>query len=375
MGDRNVFKIATIVAVFVILFLAQRAFGGREKVGPPAAGDNDDQLVRHAQALLHEGRRVFRYDTFGDEAYWGDALQLHRAIEGVSPRTALAFGLKVDVDALPQPLANQWRAGRVDLDAPATTIALLELDAVVGIKGFFGSNGRLNSVGLQCAFCHSTVDDSLAPGIGHRLDGWANRDLNVGSIVALAPNLRPIAELLQVDVPQVESILAGWGPGRFDPRLDKDGKGTLIPPAFGLAGLGSMPYRNACVAAQTGSWKTRSTPDRVSSTLAALHAYQLFLPAPKPPPSSFDARAADRGKVLFENAARCASCHDSHAPAEIGAYPAAPLAGTWTHQKGGFYRDGRFATLDDVVAHYDALFNLGLTAQEKKDLAEYVLSL
>jgi hypothetical protein len=282
------------------------------------------------------------------------------------------------------------------------------------------------------------VDDSLAPGVGHRLDGWANRDLNVGAIVALAPNLQPIAELLQVDVPTVKTVLASWGPGRFDALLDKDGKafrpdgaqaGTLIPPAFGLAGInlhtwtgfGSVPYWNAYVAvtemhgsgtfidarlgnaaqypvaARTGSWNSRGAPDRVSPKLAALHAYQLSLPAPKPPPGSFDAQAAVRGKILFENKARCASCHvpplftepghNLHAPAEIGvdafqadrspthAYRTAPLAGTWTHQKGGFYHDGRFATLDDVVDHYDALFNLGLTTQEKKDLEEYVLSL
>ncbi len=408
---------------------------------------DDNQVRRPAPTTLEEGRRIFRYDTFGDEAYWGDALQLHKAIAGarlggvgggVSPKTALAVGLKVDADALPAALQNQLRSGKVDLDDPATTLALLKLDAVVGVTGHLSADGRLTSVGLQCAFCHSTVDNSLAPGIGHRLDGWANRDLNVGAIVALAPNLQPIADLLQVDVPTVKTVLASWGPGRFDAVLDKDGKafrpdgkqaGTLIPPAFGLAGInlhtwtgfGSVPYWNAYVAAtemhgsgtyfdarlsdagqypvaaRTGSWNTRGTPDLVSSKLAALHMYQLSLPAPKPLTGSFDAQAAGRGKTLFEGNARCASCHvpplftepgqNLHAPADIGidsfqadrspthAYRTAPLAGLWTHQTGGFYHDGRFATLDAVIDHYDSLFDLHLTDREKKDLKEYLLSL
>jgi len=443
----KVLKYVALVASFVgLLVLAQATFGSRGRRGPPAA-DPDDQVRQHAQAMLEEGQRVFRYDTFGDEAFWGGALQLNKAIAGerfggvgagVSPKTALSVGLKVDVDALPPPLQNQLRAGKVDLDDPATTLALLELDAVVGVTGHLDSEGNLESIGLQCAFCHSTVDDSLAPGIGHRLDGWANRDLDVGAIIALAPNLEPIADVLQVDVPTVKTVLASWGPGRFDALLDKDGKafrpdgkqaGTLIPPAFGLAGInlhtwtgfGSVTYWNAYVAAtemhgsgtffderlkdpvqypvaaRSGSWNTRGTPDLVSSKLAALHVYQLALPAPKPPPGSFDAQAAGRGKTLFEGKARCVSCHvpplftepghNLHAPSEIGidsfqadrspthAYRTAPLAGLWTHQKGGFYHDGRFATLDEVVDHYDSFFTLGLTNQEKKDLNEYLLSL
>src|SRR5262245_3237885 len=347
-------------------------------LGSAAAGAALVSPLVLAEASLDAGRRIFRYDTFGDEAYWGEVLQLHKAIEGerhggigpgVSPRTALAVGLKVDVDALPPQLKNRLRAGRVNLDDPATTLALLDLDAVVGVTGHLKRDGSLESIGIQCAFCHSTVDDSFAPGIGHRLDGWANRDLNVGAIVALSPNLQPIADLLQVDVPTVKTVLASWGPGRFDAELDKDGKafrpdggqaGTLIPPAFGLAGVnlhtwtgfGSVPYWNAYVAvtemhgsgtfyderlgdaaqypvaARTGSWDTRGEPDLVSPRLAALHAYQLSLPAPKPPPGSFDARAAERGRSLFENQARCASCHvpplftepghNLHAPPEIG---------------------------------------------------------
>jgi len=446
MGTQRVFTYRTLVSSFLCLFVLAQGTSGSGEPGPPAA--NADKKARQdAQAMLAEGRRIFRFDTFGDEAFWGDALQLHRAIEGerlggvgagVSPKTALSVGLKVDVDALPSPLQNQLRAGRVNLDDPATTLALLKLNAVVGVTGHLNSDGSLRSIGLQCAFCHSTVDNSFAPGIGHRLDGWANRDLDVGAIIALAPNLEPIADLLQVDVPTVKTVLASWGPGRFDALLDKDGKafrpdgkqaGTLIPPAFGLAGInlhtwtgfGSVAYWNAYVAvtemhgsctffderlndpeqypvaARTGSWNTRGTPDMVSSKLAALHAYQLALPAPKPAPGSFNAQAAGRGKTLFEGKAQCASCHvpplftepghNLHAPSEIGidsfqadrspthAYRTAPLAGLWTHQKGGFYHDGRFATLDAVVDHYDSHFDLDLTSQQKEDLKEYLLSL
>jgi hypothetical protein len=429
-----------------LLAVAQLPLGGRDRPDPQAESLGNP-VRSHTQSMIDEGRRIFRYDTFGDEAYWGGTLQLHKAIEGerfggvgggVSPRTALSVGLKVDVDALPPSLQNRLRAGRVNLDDPATTLALLSLDAVVGVTGHLDTDGSLRSIGLQCAFCHSTVDDSFAPGIGHRLDGWANRDLNVGAIVALAPNLQPIADLLQVDVPTVKAVLASWGPGRFDAVLDKDGKafrpdggqaGTLIPPAFGLAGVnlhtwtgfGSVPYWNAYVAAtemhgsgtffderlgdpaqypvaaRTGSWNTRGTPDLVSPRLAALHAYQLSLPAPAPPAGSFDVDAARRGKALFADKANCASCHvpplftepghNLHAPAEIGidsfqaerspthAYRTAPLAGLWTRQKGGFYHDGRFATLGDVIDHYDSFFDLRLTDQEKLDLREYLLSL
>ncbi|MDQ3820201.1 MAG: hypothetical protein M3362_21325, partial [Acidobacteriota bacterium] len=224
--------------------------------------------------MLEEGRRTFRNDTFGDKAFWGDTIQLHKAIEGsalggvgpgVSPRTALAVGLKVDLDALPQPLVNRIRRGEINLDDPATTLALLKLDAVVGVKGNFDDGGKLSSVGISCALCHSTVDDSFAPGIGRRLDGWANRDLNVGAIVALAPNLKPVADLLGTDEATVRQVLNSWGPGKFDAELFLDGKAfrpdgksaaTLIPPAFGLAGVnmhtwtgwGSVTHWNAFVA-------------------------------------------------------------------------------------------------------------------------------
>jgi hypothetical protein len=409
--------------------------------------ENDRQIARHAQRMLEEGRRIFRFDTFGSEAFFGDALQLHKAIAGaknggvgagVSPKTALAVGLKVDADALPDELKAQLKAGKVDLGDPATTLALLKLNAVVGVTGLFDEAGRIRSMGIQCAFCHSSVDNSFAPGIGKRLDGWANRDLNVGAIVSLAPNLKPFTDLLGVDEATVKKVLASWGPGRYDAVLDKDGKafrpdggqaGTLIPPAFGLAGVnlhtwtgfGSVPYWNAYVAvtqmhgsgtffdsrfndkdqypvsAKTGSGNTRGTPDLVTSKLAALHFYQLAIPAPTPPRGSFDKAAALRGKEVFNGRAQCSSCHvpplftepghNLHSPAELGIdsfqadrspthrYRTAPLAGLWTHSRGGFYHDGRFATLPEVIEHYNRNFRLGLTDQEKVELIEYLKSL
>jgi cytochrome c553 len=321
------------------------------------------------------------------------------------------------------------------------TLALLKLDAVVGVKATLSKDGNsIKSMGITCALCHSDVDDSFAPGIGHRLDGWPNRDLNVGLIVSLAPNLQPIADLLQVDVPTVKTVLTSWGPGRYDAWLDKDGKafrpdggqaGTLIPPAYGLAGVnlhtwtgsGSVPYWNAYVAAtqmrgtevtfydprlgdpeqypvaaRSGSWNTRGTdPETASAKLDALHYYQISIPAPEPPEGSFDEAAAARGEALFAGKAQCATCHVPplytepghaiHTPEEMGidsfqadrsptrGYRTAPLAGLWAHQTGGFYHDGRFATLDDVINHYDQHFHLNLTDAEKRDLVQFLLSL
>jgi len=406
-----------------------------------------DVTLENARQMVEDGRRTFRFDTFGSEAFWGDALKLHEAIAGaknggvgggVSPKTALAVGLKVDSEALPASLVEQIKRGAVNLDDPATTVALLKLDSVVGVKGFFDGRGTLRSLGLTCAFCHSTVDDSFTAGIGRRRDGWAPRDLNVGMIVSLAPNLQPFADLLKVDVPTVKKVLTSWGPGKFDAELDKDGKAfrpdgkpaaTLIPPAFGLAGVnlhtwtgfGSVTYWNAYVAAtemhgsgtffderlkdpqqfpvaaRSGSWNTRGTPDNVTAKLAALHFYQLAIPAPKAPEGSYDTAAAARGGVLFNGKAKCATCHvpplftepgnNLHAPAEIGvdsfqadrspthAYRTAPLKGLWTHRKGGFYHDGRFADLRDVVQHYDRHFGLNLSGGEVNDLVEYLKSL
>jgi len=323
----------------------------------------------------------------------------------------------------------------VDLDDPATTIALLGMNAVVGVTAFANPDGSVKSIGIQCAFCHSTVDDSFAPGIGKRLDGWANRDLDVGAIVSLSPNLTPFTDLLGVDVETVRKVLASWGPGRYDAFLNKDGKafrpyneqaGTLIPPAFGLAGVdlatstgsGSVTYWNAYVgvtqmhglgtyfdarfgneaqypvSARSGAWNTREKPDRVTPKLAALHFYQLSIPAPKSPAGSYDQAAFERGKRVFDGPANCAACHvpplftepghNLHSASEIGIdgfqadrapthmYRTAPLAGLWTHQKGGFYHDGRFATLEELVDHYDGHFKLGLGGQEKNDLVEYL---
>ena len=213
---------------------------------PPSQSGSNAEINRHALAMIDEGRKIFRYDTFGSEVFWGDTLQLHKAIAGeknggigpgVSPKTALSVGLKVDADALPSALKKQLAAGKVNLDDPATTIALLKLNAVVGVTAFTNPDGSVKGMGIQCSFCHSTVDDSFAPGIGRRLDGWPNRDLNVGAIVSLAPNLKPFTDLLGVDTDTVKKVLATWGPGRFDAELNKDGNalrsdgkqaGTLI---------------------------------------------------------------------------------------------------------------------------------------------------
>jgi hypothetical protein len=407
----------------------------------------DDQINVNMERMIEEGRETFRNDTFGDEAFWSDALQLHKAIAGaalggvgagVSPKTALAVGLKVDSETLPNSLVKNLRKGRVNLDDPATTLALLKLDAVVGVKGSFNQDGSLRAVGISCALCHTTVDDSFAPGIGKRLDGWANRDLNVGAVVGLAPNLKPVADLLEVDEATVRAALQSWGPGKFDAELFLDGKAfrpdgksaaTLIPPAFGLAGVnlhtwtgwGGVTHWNAFVAnlemhgkgafydprlndakkfpiaAKNGFGNVRATPDLITSKLAALHFYQLAIPAPTPPEGSFDKAAAARGQAIFNGKAQCATCHvppiftepgwNMHKASEIGiddfqakrspdeAYRTSPLKGLWTHQKGGFYHDGRFATLRDVVNHYNEFFKLSLAEQEKVDLVEYLKSL
>ncbi len=398
-------------------------------------------------SLVRQGKQTFRFDTFGDQAFWGGTLHLNQAIAGaknggvgpgLSPKAALAVGLKVDVDALPTSVRQGILNGTVNLDDPATTLALLKLNAVVGVKGFFDSNGNLTSVGIECALCHSTVDNSLAPGIGHRLDGWANRDLNVGAIIGRAPNLQPIATLLHTDVATVLKVLNAWGPGKFDAELLLDGKGfqpdgrssaALIPPAFGLAGInlhtytgwGSIPYWNAFVAvlemhgqgtffdprldnatqfpiaAENHFGHVVANPDLVTPALPGLQAYELSLRAPAPPAGSFDPAAAARGKALFDGPAECSTCHvppiftqpgwNLVPPSAVGIdsfdadrspthmYRTTPLAGLWTHQKGGFYHDGRFPTLLAVVQHYNEVFHLGLTPGEENDLVQYLLSI
>src|SRR5215472_2220516 len=446
MTKKTLILLLVVGSIVVLLtFESQRRVAAQNEAENESVVDRS--IDNHARQFLAQGRQTFRFDTFSDEAFWGDTLKLHQAIEGaklggvgpgVSPATALGVGLKVDVDALPLTLITALQKGQVNLNDPATTLPLLKLNSVVGLTGYFNDQGTLRGVGIQCALCHSTVDNSLAPGIGHRLDGWANRDLNVGAIISLAPDLTHFTDLLGVDANTVRTVLASWGPGCFDAELTKDGKAlradgkracTLIPPAFGLAGVnlhtwtgfGSVPYWNAYVgvtemggsgtffdarlsdptqyplAVKDGSFNVRPASDLVTLKLGALHFYQLAIPAPKPPQGSFDATAAERGKDIFDGQGKCSTCHvpplfsepgnNLHAPSEIGVdsfqadrspthmYRTSPLKGLWTHTKGGFFHDGRFATLNDVVEHYNSFFNLGLNDRQVHDLVEYLKSL
>ena len=424
--------------------------GGMSTGGGGSGGGRPmDPLLASVAQRLERGREIFRSDTFGDEAFWGDTLKLHQAIAGdahggvgpgVSPTAALGLGLKVDAEALPAALVADIQAGNVDLEDPATTLALLQLDAVVGVSGIFDDQQQLVSMGIQCALCHSTVDDSFAPGMGKRLDGWPNRDLNVGGIVSASPDLSAVTTLLGVDQATLLAVLGGWGPGKFDAEVFLDGKAvrpdgktgaTLIPAAFGGSGVnlgtytgwGSTTYWNAFVANlemhgqgtfhdarledsvrfpiaaanDFGAITTAPADDKVTSKLADLHFYQLALEVPAPPPGSFDAAMAAEGQVLFDGKAKCATCHvpplftepgwNLHTPAEIGiddfqaerspeqGYRTTPLRGLFTRAKGGFYHDGRFAALGDVVDHYDAHFATALSAAEKAKLVEYLKSL
>jgi cytochrome c peroxidase len=435
----------------VAVFLSNSDAVGQRRPGQaaPAAGPRLDRSVReNVEHLLAAGMQIFRYDTFGSEDFWGGQVKLHQAIEGekfggvgpgVSPKQALELGLKVDMEAVPKNVATAIKSGKVNLDDPANTLLLLKANAVVGLTGFFDQGGKsLKSIGIQCALCHSTVDNAFLPGIGRRLDGWPNRDLNIGAIVASAPDLSVFVKSLQVD----EATVNSWGPGKFDAQLNLDGKAfrpdgkpaaTLNPPAFGLAGVnnhtwtgawGTITYWNAYVAnlemhgkgrfydprldnaekypvaARSKEGHKADAEDRITAKLPALHFYQLSLPTPKAPPSAFDARAAAVGEKLFAAKARCASCHvpplftepgwNLHKAEDIGIddfqakrapddrYRTAPLRALWdTKQihKGGFYHDGRFATLNDVVDHYNDHFALDLTQQEKRDLIEYLNSL
>jgi hypothetical protein len=407
-----------------------------------------DDIEANASGNLKEGRNVFRHETFGDEYFWGDTLQLHLAIAGerhggvgpgLTPRQALEAGLKVDVDHLNRIVANAIRGGSASLDEVQTTLELLKADAVIGVKAFYDGGGlRPSRIGITCALCHSTVNDALTKGIGNRLDGWPNRDLNVGAIVAMAPKLTPFEKALQLDAETIRKVLRSWGPGKYDAELIHDGKAfrpdgksaaTVLPAAFGLSGInlhtytgwGSVTHWNAYVAVtqmhgkgtffdprlndpkkfpvaqRTRMYDVRNTPDLVTPKLSALHAYQLSIPAPTPPSNSYDHAAADRGRALFSGQANCARCHapplfaepgwPMHTAAEIGIddfqakrspdekYRTTPLRGLFVRAKGGFYHDGRFATMDDVVNHYDNHFKLGLSAQQKRDLVEYLKSL
>ena len=436
-----------LVSLAMLVSLALAEEGGRARQAGKGDGDTLRGPERDALLMIREGRQIFRFDTFGDEAFWGDALKLHHAIAGeklggvgpgLSPKSALAVGLKVDMDSLPPDLVQQLKQKEIDLNDPATTIALLKLNAVVGVKGFLEKGDKVRSAGITCAICHSTVDDAFAPGIGHRLDGWPNRDLNIGKIISLAPNLTPLTDRLGITDDELKKALLSWGPGKYDAAVLHDGKAargdgkaaaTLIPPAFGLAGVnshtwtgwGSVPHWNAYVAntqmrgkgtffdprlndkekfplaVKNNDWNIRNDPDLITAKLPALQLYQLSIMAPKPAQDSFDKSAAAQGQAIFNGKADCKRCHvpplfsepgwPMHTAAEIGIddfqakrspgrrYRTAPLQGLWAHSKGGFYHDGRFATLQDVIDHYNAHFKLGLTENESKDLAEYLKSL
>ncbi|MBI5491523.1 MAG: hypothetical protein HY893_01170 [Deltaproteobacteria bacterium] len=404
----------------------------------------DKQINENSNRLYDEGRNSFRYDTFGSEDFWGGLLKLQDAVKGerlggvgtgLSPADILGLGLKIDKDKVSWGVARSLTGPD---SGPKETIALLKADAIVGVKGFFDEAGSLKSVGIQCSLCHSIVDDSASKGVGSRLDGWPNRDLNMGGIIALAPELDVIAERLSIDTGTLKRVLEAWGPGRFDSEVLHDGQGfrpdgktaaTLVPATYGLAGvnssytgLGPDSYINAYsaitqmrgkgiffdprlndpdhypIAARTGDWNIRNSPDLVTSKLAALHFYELALPAPRPPEGSFNSQSAARGREVFEGKARCASCHvpplysepgwAMHTADEIGIddfqasrsperqyYRTTPLKGLFARTKGGFYHDGRFPDLAAVIDHYNDLLGLSLTDEEKADLKEHLKSL
>jgi len=377
-------RVAKVIVAAMVLLIATFLINVSRSKSIGAESASQNPVVENATQKVEQGEKIFRFDTFGDQAFWGDTLKLHQAIEGaalggvgtgVSPKTALSVGLKVDADALPSNVLQQLLSGKLNLNDPAVTLALLKLNAVVGLTGFFNTSGTLQSVGIQCAFCHSTVDNSNPslcagqvtpnPGtgcVGHRLDGWPNRDLNVGAIVALAPDLSALADLLGTGQPTVRNVLNSWGPGKFDAELILDGKtfnpqqitdgtvtgtnvpgATQIPPAFGLGGVnlhtwtgwGSVPHWNAFVGTLEMHGKGRffdprlntasqfpiaaahgfadlphisPDDDLITSKLAALQLYQLSIPAPNPT-VPFDKAAAARGDGLFSGKAGCNNCH------------------------------------------------------------------
>lgn len=385
--------------------------------GPKHAGEESGPLPTGAGAAiddrspqtLAEGQRVFRHETFGNEQFWTDTARMHEVVQSaVSPNLALKVGLKVDADAIPPAVAQAIKDGQVDLNSPATTVTLLKLNAVLGLRGTVttvGGKDTLVGLGITCALCHSTVDNSFAPGIGQRRDGWPNRDLNVGAIIALSPAITPAQK----------AVYSSWGAGKYDPRFNLDGKSTplLLPPAYGLAHVknetytaeGPISYWNAYVAVTQmhgqGNFSDarlgidiRQSPDLVGPKLAALRSYQHSLLAPASPAGSFDASAAERGRVVFNRT--CASCHVGatgtdnnsgklHAPAETGvdgayaartankSYRTTPLRGLWQHPP--YFHDGSAATLAAVVAHYNRVRTLGLTAEQERSLVEYLKSL
>ena len=384
---------------------------------PPAAPlPSDVSLVAnggHSPATLADGKSIFRFDTFGDETFWTDTLRMHEVIRSsVSPVTALSVGLKVDADALPAAVKAGIVDKSIDLSSPATTVTLLKLGAVVGVVGQVDATDTLRRVGITCAFCHSTVDNSFSSGIGHRLDGWPNRDLNVGAIVSLSPALTPAQK----------AVYGSWGPGMYDPRFNIDGKNlpVVIPPAFGLrhvereiyTGDGPVSYWNAYVAItqmhghghfvdpRIGVDKNNTPPDLVTAKLPALREYQFSLEAPEPVASNFDKHAAQRGRAVFNGVARCSSCHLAgslsdvnkgrlHPASEVGQdsayaarsatklYRTTPLRGLWhpPQLKGPYFHDGSAKTLEAAVDHYVGLFKLQLSGRQRQDLVEYLKTL
>jgi mono/diheme cytochrome c family protein len=357
---------------------------------------------------LSSGRDIFRFDTYGDEKFWTDTLHMNQVVQSaVDPITALSVGLKVDADTLPPAVLAAIQNGQVDLKSPATTVTLLKLGAVVGVVASVDASNNITRLGITCALCHSTVDDRIAPGIGSRRDGWPNRDLNAGAIIALSPALTPAQK----------AVYNSWGPGKYDPRFNFDGKNdpTVIPPAYGLAGVhaetftGDGPdvaYWNRYVAVTQmhgqGDFSeprlgidVRQSPDLVASKLPLLQAYELSLQSPAPPAGSFDQAAAARGAVVFAGVGKCATCHTGstftdanvrlHATSEIPTDPTyalrsatkkwrtSPLRGVWQHAP--YFHDGSAATLDAVVDRYDSALALHLSAQQKADLVQYLKSL
>jgi len=442
---KNKKQTIVIVLIAAVISFVQCSKAFKKANGEQGTAEELRLNTEKNKSLIAQGKEIFRFDDFGDKDFWSGLLHIDKAIAGannggfgtgVSPATALAVGLKVDVDALPAEIRAGISSGAINLNDPATTIALLKLNAVVGISSSFSQQGTLQAIGITCASCHSTVDNSFAPGIGKRLDGWPNRDLNVGGIISLTDNALPIANLLHVDEATLRRVLGLWGPGKFSAVLFMDGKAfrpdgkvaaNLIPAAFGLkdidlttyTGWGPISYWNAFVAnlemhgkgnfsdprlndpvkypiaVENGFYNVTNNPDLITSKLPALREYQHSIDAPKPPAGSFNIASAARGKSIFLTKAKCATCHSLplladnrlHTSEEMGIddfdamrsptgkYRTTPLGGLFTRAKGGFFHDGRFATLTDVINHYDNHFSLNLTASDKHDLEEYLKSL
>jgi hypothetical protein len=434
--------VVIVMAVLITSIQCSKSFKGSDEANGVMA---ERAATEKTKFLVQQGKEIFRFDDFGDKGFWSGLLHIDKAIlganlggfgAGVSPAAALGVGLKVDVDALPSQVIEGIKSGAINLNDPATTVALLKLNAVVGVSSSFNTDGSLHAIGITCASCHSTVDNSFAFGIGKRLDGWPNRDLNVGGIISLTDNALPIANILHVDEATLRQVLGLWGPGKFAAVLFMDGKAfrpdgkvaaNLIPAAFGLkdidlttyTGWGSISYWNSFVAnlemhgkgnfsdprlndpvkypiaVENGFYNVVNDPDLITSKLPALREYQHSIAAPEPPAGSFDRVAAARGKSIFLTKAKCASCHKLplladnllHTASEMGIddfeamrsptgmYRTTPLGGLFTRAKGGFFHDGRFATLADVINHYNNHFSLNLTTSEKEDLEEYLKSL